>query len=82
MKLLKWAIFVIISILMILLDALLMKWSMQYIPIFKEIGIALGLNNLSVAEYFIGILGYAIIYGIIKGILWFYKFITNGILGE
>ena len=82
MKLLKWVIYVIISILMILLDALLMKWSMQYIPIFKEIGIALGLNNLSVAEYFIGILGYVIIYGIIKGILWFYKFITNAILGD
>ena len=82
MKLLKWAIFVIISILIILLDALLMKVSMQYIPIFKEIRIALGLNNLSVAEYFIGILGYAIIYGIIKGMLWFYKFITDAILGD
>ncbi len=82
MKLLKWTMYVIISILMILLDALLMKWSIQYIPIFKEIGIALGLNNFSVAEYFIGILGYVIIYGIIKGILWFYKFITNIILGD
>jgi len=82
MKLLKWTMYVIISILMILLDALLMKWSIQYIPIFKEIGIALGLNNFSVAEYFIGILGYVIIYGTIKGILWFYKFITNIILGD
>lgn len=67
---------------MILLDALLMKVSIQYIPIFKEIGIALGLNNLSVAEYFIGILGYIIIYGITKGMLWFYKFINYAIFGD
>lgn len=82
MKLLKWAIYIIISVLMLLLDAFIMKVSIQHIPIFKEIGIALGLNNLSVAEYFIGILGYVIIYGIIKGMLWFYKFIMDVIFGD
>ena len=82
MKLLKWTIYIIISVLMLFLNAFIMKVSIQHIPIFKEIGIALGLNNLSVAEYFIGILGYVIIYGIIKGMLWFYKFIMDVIFGD
>ena len=82
MKLLKWTIYIIISVLMLFLNAFIMKVSIQHIPIFKEIGIALGLNNLSVAEYFIGMLGYCIIYVIIKIIIWLYKFIMNVILGD
>ena len=82
MKLLKWACYIIMMIMLILLSALLMEWSIQHIPIFKQIGVALGLNTLSIIDYFLGVLGYTFVYGISKVILWFFKFIINDVLGD
>lgn len=75
----KWFMIIFLIFIIMVMSASFMCWSIHHIPVIKQIGISLGLYNLSPIEYFLGIVGYTVICYIVKGILFLCKLIINDI---
>lgn len=51
----------------------------SYIPMFKQIGISLGLSELKWFDYVIAMTVYTILWGLVKGAIYVFKMILNNI---
>lgn len=61
----------------IALAALTARFLFNYVPFFKQIGVALNLSELTVYDYFTGFLVYTVLMIIVKVVGWLYKTILN-----